>query len=73
MSAVNPAWTAVLGWSQDHLLAIPYSDFMHPDDAGLTLAAIEEMGRTGLPTRFQNRISTKTGEWTPIGWTVSRT
>ncbi len=71
MSAVNPAWTTVLGWSERHLLATPYSDFMHPDDAGVTLAAIEEMGRTGLPTRFQNRIATSAGEWTPIGWTVS--
>lgn len=71
MSAVNPAWTAVLGWPEQHLLATPYSEFMHPDDAGVTLAAIEEMGRTGLPTRFQNRIATSTGSWTPIGWTVS--
>jgi len=71
MSAVNPAWTAVLGWSQDHLLATPYSEFMHPDDAGVTLAAIGEMAQTGMPTRFQNRIATAAGGWTPIGWTVS--
>ena len=71
MSAVNPAWTAVLGWPESHLLATPYSEFMHPDDAVVTLAAIEEMGRTGMPTRFQNRIATAAGAWTPIGWTVS--
>ncbi|WP_324806393.1 ATP-binding protein [Sphingomonas sp. LY29] len=71
MSAVNPAWTAVLGWSEDHLLATPYSDFMHPEDMAVTLAAIEEMGRTQQPTRFQNRIATADGRWTPIGWTVS--
>lgn len=71
MSAVNPAWTAVLGWSERHLLATPYSDLMHPDDAGVTLSAIEEMRHTGLPTRFQNRIATSAGAWTPIGWTVS--
>ena len=71
MSAVNPAWTAVLGWDEDHLLATPYSEFMHPDDAEVTLAAIAEMARTGLPTRFQNRIATTAGTWTPIGWTVS--
>ena len=69
--AVNPAWTRVLGWSETHLLATPYVDFMHPDDAAVTLAAIEDMSRTGLPTRFQNRIATADGSWTPIGWTVS--
>tara|TARA_R110000868_G_scaffold14689_26_gene68164 strand:+ start:2633 stop:4648 length:2016 start_codon:yes stop_codon:yes gene_type:complete len=71
MGAVNPAWTRVLGWSETHLLATPYVDFMHPDDAAVTLAAIEDMSRTGLPTRFQNRIATADGGWTPIGWTVS--
>ncbi len=71
MSAVNPAWTAVLGWDRAHLLGTPYAEFMHPDDAGVTLAALAEMGRTGQPTRFQNRIATKDGRWTPIGWTVS--
>ncbi|PBN45632.1 hybrid sensor histidine kinase/response regulator [Sphingobium sp. D43FB] len=71
MAAVNPAWTRVLGWSEAHLLATPYVDFMHPDDAAVTLAAIEDMSRTGLPTRFQNRIATADGGWTPIGWTVS--
>ena len=71
MGAVNPAWTRVLGWSETHLLATPYVDFMHPDDAAVTLAAIEDMSRTGLPTRFQNRIATADGIWTPIGWTVS--
>jgi PAS domain S-box-containing protein len=71
MSAVNPAWTRVLGWSEQHLLATPYSEFLHPDDAGMTLAAVDKMARTGLPTRFQNRIATSAGGWTPIGWTVS--
>ncbi|KQT35199.1 hypothetical protein ASG29_03545 [Sphingomonas sp. Leaf412] len=71
MSAVNPAWTHVLGWPESHLLATPYAHFMHPDDTDVTLAAIEEMSRTGLPTRFQNRIATTKGTWTPIGWTVS--
>ncbi len=71
MSAVNPAWTSVLGWSEKKLLSTPYSEFMHPDDAEVTLAAIGGMARTGQPTRFQNRIATIDGKWTPIGWTVS--
>ena len=71
MAAVNPAWTRVLGWPEAHLLATPYVDFMHPDDVGVTLDAIEAMSKTGHPTRFQNRIATMEGAWTPIGWTVS--
>ena len=71
MSAVNPAWTAVLGFSQEELLSRPYVDFMHPEDSGVTVAALESMGRTGQPTRFENRIRTAGGEWKRIGWTVS--
>ncbi|CAN5602409.1 PAS domain-containing protein [soil metagenome] len=71
MSAVNPAWTQVLGWSERELLTNPYADIIDPDDVPATVAALEEMGRTGQPTRFQNRILAKNGVWTPIDWTVA--
>jgi len=71
MSAVNPAWTLVLGWSEHELLTNPYADIIHAEDVPATVAALEEMGRTGQPTRFENRILAKDGEWKPIGWTVS--
>ncbi|MGV3572568.1 MAG: PAS domain S-box protein [Ramlibacter sp.] len=71
MTAVNPAWTQVLGFTETELLTRPYAEFMHPEDAGKTLAALEAMGRTGLPTRFENRIRATDGSWKPIGWTVS--
>jgi len=71
MSAVNPAWTKVLGWSEQELLTNPYADIIHPEDVGVTVAALLSMGETKQPTRFENRILTSNGEWKPIGWTVS--
>ncbi|MES2282691.1 MAG: PAS domain S-box protein [Pseudomonadota bacterium] len=71
MSAVNPAWTKVLGYTQQQLLTNPYADIIHPDDVGATVAALTSMGETGRPTRFENRILASNGEWKPIGWTVS--
>lgn len=71
MTAVSPAWTLVLGWSEAELLSKGYATFMHPDDAPPTLAAIAEMARTGQPARFENRISTRDGGWKPIEWTVA--
>lgn len=71
MSAVNPAWTKVLGYSERELLTNPYADIIHPDDLGHTVAALQSMGATGMPTRFENRILAANGEWKPIGWTVS--
>jgi PAS domain S-box-containing protein len=71
MSAVNPAWTRVLGFPETELLTRPYSDFMHEEDVGVTLAALQSMGETGLPTRFTNRILAADGSYKPIDWTVA--
>jgi PAS domain S-box-containing protein len=71
MTAVSPAWTRVLGWSETELLERPYASFMHPDDEGPTLAGLARMGETKRPTRFENRIATAEGGWKPIEWTVA--
>lgn len=71
MSAVSPAWQTILGWSETELLTLGYATFMHPEDMPPTLAAIQKMGETGLPTRFENRIATKDGAWKHIEWTVA--
>ncbi|WP_413247023.1 PAS domain S-box protein [Sphingomonas sp. 1P06PA] len=71
MSAVSPAWQTILGWNETELLTRGYATFMHPEDMPPTLAAIEKMGETGLPTRFENRIATKDGSWKHIEWTVA--
>ncbi|WP_375452678.1 PAS domain-containing protein [uncultured Devosia sp.] len=71
MSAVSPAWTRVLGWTESELLTRGYAAFMHPDDEPPTLAAIGHMAQTGQPARFENRISTSDGGWKPIEWTVA--
>jgi PAS domain S-box-containing protein len=69
--AVNPAWTQTLGWSEDELLTNPYADIINPDDLKATTAKLEEMSQTGLPTRLENRILSKDGQWTSMGWTLS--
>jgi PAS domain S-box-containing protein len=71
MSAVSPAWTRVLGFAEGELLTRPYADFMHPDDVRATLAGLSQMGETGKPTRFENRILTASGAWKSIEWTVA--
>lgn len=71
MSAVSPAWTRVLGWTERELLERGYATFMHPDDAPPTLEAIARMAETAQPTRFENRISTSDGGWKHIEWTVA--
>jgi PAS domain S-box-containing protein len=71
ISAVNPAWTRTLGWTENELLTRGYSTFMHPEDEAPTLNAIAQMAKTGQPTRFENRIFASTGDWKPIEWTLA--
>lgn len=71
MSAVSPAWTRVLGWTEAELLSRGYSTFMHPEDEPPTIEAIGRMAETKRPTRFENRISASDGSWKPIEWTVA--
>jgi PAS domain S-box-containing protein len=71
MSAVSPAWTQVLGWSESELLARPYASFMHAEDLPATLEAIGRMAESHQPARFENRIATRDGGWKHIEWTVT--
>ena len=71
MSAVSPAWTQVLGWTERELLTRGYATFMHPDDDAATLEAIGRMAETGRPARFENRIGTSDGGWKHIEWNVA--
>ena len=71
MSAVSPAWTRVLGWSEAELLSRPYATFMHPEDAEATMAALVRMRETAQPIRYENRIATRDGIWKAIEWTVA--
>ena len=70
MSAVSPAWTQVLGWSETELLSRGYATFMHADDRLPTLEAITAMAQTREPARFENRIATRDGGWRHIEWTL---
>ncbi|QOY93254.1 PAS domain S-box protein [Massilia sp. UMI-21] len=71
MSAVSPAWTHILGWSEAELLTRPYASFMHPDDMPGTLEAITHMAEKHQPARFENRIATREGGWKHIEWTLT--
>ncbi|WP_141653060.1 PAS domain-containing protein [Phenylobacterium immobile] len=71
MISVNPAWSHVLGWSEQELLSRGYATFMHPEDEGPTLDALARMGASGQPTRFENRIATADGGWRWIEWVVT--
>ncbi|WP_052003127.1 PAS domain S-box protein [Microvirga sp. BSC39] len=68
--AVNPAWSAILGWTEAELIGTSFLDLVHPDDKANTMA---EAGRLseGLTTlRFDNRYRHKDGSYRWLSWTA---
>lgn len=63
---VNPAWTAILGHRPDEVVGRSYLDFLHPDDAELTRAAVA--GGVGQVPVFENRYLAADGTIRWISW-----
>ncbi len=70
ITAVNPAWTTLLGWSERELIGRSYFKFIHPEDRPSTLAAGQRLSE-GIPTvEVENRYRHKDGSLRTILWTV---
>ena len=68
--AVNPAWTAVLGWSEKELLGKTSAWLLHPDDHEKTRAEIVDLGEGRKTLRFENRYRRKRGSYCRLSWTA---
>lgn len=67
---LNPAWTQVLGYGLDELMARPFIAFVHPDDVDATnveAARQIEAGQSVL--NFQNRYRHRDGSYRWLEWT----
>lgn len=69
--AVNPAFAAILGWSEAEVLGTPLLDLVHPDDQEPTTRQIEALRSGGQVFRFENRWKRKNGSWCNLSWTAS--
>jgi PAS domain S-box-containing protein len=68
--AINPAWTATLGWSQEDLVGRTTGWLLHPDDLDKTRAEVARLAE-GLKTlRFENRFRRKSGSYCRVPWTA---
>ncbi len=67
---VNPAWTQVLGWSEDDLLDRTSRWLEHPDDQAKTVAEVEKLALGEQTVRFENRLRHKDGSYRWLSWTA---
>jgi PAS domain S-box-containing protein len=68
--AVNRAWTILLGWSEEELLAANFLDLIHPDDVQPTRTVMGKLDR-GATLRFENRFRARDGSYRRISWTAA--
>ncbi|RMN23943.1 PAS protein [Pseudomonas cannabina] len=67
---VNPAWTAILGRTQQELLGSSIMTLLHPDDVGNTQNALKHAVSHVLPL-FENRYQHVDGTYHWYGWTAA--
>jgi PAS domain S-box-containing protein len=69
--SVNPAWTELLGWSEEEIKQFHVGELRHPDDAAHSEAGRAQLA-AGVPTvRMENRFRHKDGSWRWLSWTMS--
>ncbi|HEY5337293.1 MAG TPA: PAS domain-containing protein [Rhizomicrobium sp.] len=64
----NPAWQAMLGWSEDEVAHMSIFEMLHPDDLERTREgfALTQIGQPAI--RFPNRYRCKDGSYRWISW-----
>jgi len=70
-TSVNPAWTTLLGWSEDEIKRMHVSELRHPDDAAHSMAGRRRLA-DGVPTvPVENRFRHKDESWRWLAWTLT--
>jgi PAS domain S-box-containing protein len=69
---VNPAFCQLLGYEDEELTFVPFTNFLHPDDLSNTENEFDEAsGARRLAENYVNRYRTKSGEYRYISWNSS--
>ncbi|MEN3365541.1 MAG: hypothetical protein V7606_2815 [Burkholderiales bacterium] len=67
---VNPAFTAVLGWSEQEATAIPLMDLTHPQDRSDLMQKLALLAQGQPLVRYEVRDLHKDGSFRWISWTI---
>lgn len=68
--SASPAWTDILGWSQEELIGRTSEWMEHPDDSARTREEVQTLQQGVLTIRFENRFRTKDGDYRSFSWTA---
>jgi two-component system sensor histidine kinase/response regulator len=65
---LNPEWETALGFTREELMAVPYAEFIHPDDIQGTEAEAQKLSEGALTLSFENRYRRKDGGYIWLLW-----
>ncbi|ONF97308.1 PAS domain-containing protein [Sphingomonas jeddahensis] len=68
--AASPAWTTLLGWSEEELVGRTSEWMEHPDDRALTAGENQRLASGQVTTNFINRFRAKDGSYRWLSWTA---
>jgi PAS domain S-box-containing protein len=69
--SINPAWTKLLGWTEDEIKSMHVSELRHPEDATAAMAGRAQLAQGVNTVRMENRFRHKDGSWRWIQWTMT--
>ncbi|KQN10003.1 histidine kinase [Sphingobium sp. Leaf26] len=68
--AASPAWTDILGWTEEELIGRTSQWMEHPDDIAATLNRLDQLADGQTVMRFDNRFRAKDGSYRTFSWTA---
>jgi PAS domain S-box-containing protein len=68
---INPAFERVTGFPTTEMLAVPYLDFVHPDDRTATVTEAQGLAAGALTVAFENRYRCKDGGYRWLAWNAT--
>jgi PAS domain S-box-containing protein len=68
--AVSPAWTEILGWTEEELVGRASRWMEHPDDIPRTQERLDDLANGQTVLRFDNRFRAKDGSYRTFSWTA---
>jgi len=65
---INPAWTRLLGWTEQSLTSKPFVEFVHPDDRASTERELQTLNSGVETLSFENRYLCADGSYRWLMW-----
>ena len=67
---VNPAFTAILGWSLEEAVSVPFLEMTHPDHRADLTSKVELLARGEALVRYEVRNLHRDGGFRWLSWTI---